>query len=284
MGTGPLAYGVSLLLHLGVAVALLLGQRDTVERTPPSIEMAAGQTVVVPNVRFAPVEPPAEPEVLDTRPPVPAEVAPPPLDSPMTPPTRREFAAARSLPVVEIADAPPLDAIVTTVDPVAPAPVQSAEADPPPDAPDASEAPDPTREADSPPQPAEPVPPREPSEPVGPAQPLEPTEPREPAEPATADRIEQGGVERGVQAINLPRPVYPALSRRFGEEGTVVLAARIMPDGRATDVRVVRAPDHPRLIAAAREALAAARFRPALRNGRSVAEQVEIPFRFVLRE
>jgi len=92
----------------------------------------------------------------------------------------------------------------------------------------------------------------------------------------------QSGIETGVKAFNLPKPEYPRRSRRLGEEGLVLLEVEVLPDGRAGQIRVLNNPSYPRLIQAAIAAVRAARFTPAMRNGRSVRTWVEIPFEFRL--
>jgi periplasmic protein TonB len=48
-------------------------------------------------------------------------------------------------------------------------------------------------------------------------------------------------------------PEYPPVSRRLGEEGTVILEVLVDPDGRATDAKVVQSSGFPRLDQAAIE-------------------------------
>jgi TonB family protein len=62
----------------------------------------------------------------------------------------------------------------------------------------------------------------------------------------------------------------------------VLLEVEVLPDGRAGQVRVLLAPDYPRLVEAAVEATRKATFRPALLDGRPVRSVIEIPFRFRL--
>jgi protein TonB len=112
--------------------------------------------------------------------------------------------------------------------------------------------------------------------------------PEEPAEaPATKPAAETAqnpaGVDREPREIELPRPKYPTLSRRMGEQGEVILSARIGVDGKARDIRVERSPGHRRLEDAAIAALKAAHFEPAQRAGRPVTQRVSVPFRFRLK-
>jgi protein TonB len=84
------------------------------------------------------------------------------------------------------------------------------------------------------------------------------------------------------EIASLPTPEYPPRSRRLGEEGLVLLEVEVLPDGRAGTVRVLRAPDYPRLVDAAIEAVRSAAFRPATTDGRPVRAFVEVPIRFRL--
>jgi periplasmic protein TonB len=77
-------------------------------------------------------------------------------------------------------------------------------------------------------------------------------------------------------------PRYPARSRVRGEEGVVVLHVRVLATGTVSEIRVVQQPGHRRLVNAALEAIRAAKFTPAQRDGQAVSSWLEIPVRFVL--
>ncbi|MER1940605.1 energy transducer TonB [Castellaniella sp. FW104-16D08] len=79
-----------------------------------------------------------------------------------------------------------------------------------------------------------------------------------------------------------PRPVYPRVSQRRGEQGRVVLRVLISPQGHVAKVHVQRSSGHPRLDDAAVKAMASARFRPYTENGVAYKALVDIPFDFVL--
>lgn len=93
----------------------------------------------------------------------------------------------------------------------------------------------------------------------------------------------EGGVDRGIDVIDLPSPRYPTLSVRRGEEGLVLLRVVVGPDGRVLSVEVLRDPGFGLLREAAEDAVRRATFRPALRNGHPVRSTIEIPIRFDLR-
>ncbi len=80
------------------------------------------------------------------------------------------------------------------------------------------------------------------------------------------------------------RPVYPRISRRRGEEGTVVLSVEVGADGTGSLVRILESSGYPRLDNAAQEALAKARFSPAIRLGRPVSSTLVQTFEFRLTD
>jgi protein TonB len=80
-----------------------------------------------------------------------------------------------------------------------------------------------------------------------------------------------------------PAPAYPALSRRMGEEGRVVLRVHVSDDGTPTQVQLKTSSSHPRLDDAALEAVRRWRFVPARRGDAPVAAWVLVPISFSLR-
>lgn len=79
-----------------------------------------------------------------------------------------------------------------------------------------------------------------------------------------------------------PPPAYPAASRARGEQGSVVMAVDVAASGAVAEVVVAASSGHPRLDAAAREAVAAWRFRPALADGAPVAGSLRHTIHFRL--
>ena len=75
--------------------------------------------------------------------------------------------------------------------------------------------------------------------------------------------------------LNNPAPVYPTLSRRLREQGTVYLELLVLPDGSVTELTVKRSSGSKRLDAAALEAVRHWKYVPAKRGG------VAISFRYV---
>jgi len=81
-------------------------------------------------------------------------------------------------------------------------------------------------------------------------------------------------------ARNLP-PAYPPLAVRAGEEGSVILAVRVAPDGSGA-VAIADSSGYALLDAAARTAVASWHFIPARRGGRRVPSSILIRIRFIL--
>ena len=79
-----------------------------------------------------------------------------------------------------------------------------------------------------------------------------------------------------------PEPVYPAASRRLGEEGTVQLRVLVSAEGQPVQVDVHRSSGHPRLDEVAAAAVREWRFLPAKRGTTAVEATVIVPivFRF----
>jgi len=79
-----------------------------------------------------------------------------------------------------------------------------------------------------------------------------------------------------------PKPVYPAISRRLGEEGKVVLRVHVDASGLATEVTVSTSSHFSRLDNAALEAIRQWRFVPARHGDVPVAAWVLVPIVFNL--
>lgn len=90
------------------------------------------------------------------------------------------------------------------------------------------------------------------------------------------------GITSGVEIKSLAKPKYPSLSRRRGEEGTVLLHIEVHKDGTTGKIQVIQDPGYKRLVSAAIAAARKGQFTPAMENGRPVAGHVVIPFQFVL--
>jgi protein TonB len=82
--------------------------------------------------------------------------------------------------------------------------------------------------------------------------------------------------------LSNPAPPYPPMSRRLGEQGTVLLSVWVDANGSARLVDLKRSSGHARLDAAARDAVAHWRFVPARRGADPVDAQVLVPVVFRL--
>lgn len=83
--------------------------------------------------------------------------------------------------------------------------------------------------------------------------------------------------------LNNPPPPYPALSRRLGESGRVVVRVLIGTDGRAQEARVQRSSGFDRLDRVALEtARDHWRYVPGTRDGVPEAMWFNVPISFVL--
>lgn len=82
--------------------------------------------------------------------------------------------------------------------------------------------------------------------------------------------------------LNNPKPSYPALSRRMGEEGKVVLRVYIGADGLPQKADIHQSSGYDRLDRQAQEAVLRWRFVPGKRNGVPEAMWNLVPINFVL--
>jgi protein TonB len=84
--------------------------------------------------------------------------------------------------------------------------------------------------------------------------------------------------------LHNPRPAYPPISRRLGEEGRVLLRVRVGADGQPVAVDVEKSSNFERLDEAARRAVGSWRFVPARRGDEPVEGSVSVPLVFRLDE
>jgi protein TonB len=85
-------------------------------------------------------------------------------------------------------------------------------------------------------------------------------------------------------AVTLPRPSYPRVCRRRGQEGTVVLSVVVGVDGRPGRILVVDTSGFSRLDRAAEEALESAVFQPARQGGLFTESVKQVAFTFRLED
>jgi len=178
----------------------------------------------------------------------------------------------------------PVEILSQFIDP--PKPVEP----PPPPPPPPPQPPQPKREivkAPPPPRPMairEPKPVPAPDAPVGVAEPPPPAPIAPPAPPAPAPPAPP--------AVQLPstdadyaqscKPVYPAMSKRLGEQGRVVVKVVVGADGLPQKVDIKRSSGFERLDEAARESMLRCRFVPGKVNGAAQTMAYDAPVNFVL--
>lgn len=83
--------------------------------------------------------------------------------------------------------------------------------------------------------------------------------------------------------LDNPAPAYPALSRRLGEHGRVLLRVFVSPEGHAAQVEIRESSGYERLDRTARDTVMRWRFVPARQGDKGVAAWVLVPISFSIR-
>ena len=267
--------GASVTLHGLVAALLILW--PVIEEFSADQAEAQGIAVIyegAPKIGMS--EPPAAPPEVAAVPPAPELPPPPPVIAapPPTPPPMMAVAALPPAPPPPVALAAPI-----LPPPPAPAPVEESR-------PHIAEA-QPTPEPEQPRQVAEvpaPAPERRPPQRATTAQPT----PQPVRLNAALQGMESFTLEgrvappEALDAARNRRPAYPEMSRRRGQEGTVMLELRVDANGRVTEVRVVESSGFSALDAEAVKTVRDWRFRPAQRGGLPVAGSITTAVHFRL--
>lgn len=108
--------------------------------------------------------------------------------------------------------------------------------------------------------------------------------------PASAEAAQINGDLDGdgglveARATRLVKPTYPRISRRRGEEGTVVASVHIAPDGRSEEIRIVQSSGYGNLNRAVIKALERSTFEPARRGKIPIPAEKTITFTFRLED
>jgi protein TonB len=89
--------------------------------------------------------------------------------------------------------------------------------------------------------------------------------------------------ELSVSCSKLTAPVYPAISRRMGEEGKSLLRVELDENGRIDTITIINSSGYQRLDDAALAAVKSWQCNPSLRNGQPVRAVALQPFNFVLQ-
>jgi periplasmic protein TonB len=115
-----------------------------------------------------------------------------------------------------------------------------------------------------------------------------PSEVQSTAAPSGADKpspaVSESKPQFEAAYLNNPRPAYPAMSRRLGEEGRVEVEVQVQADGTPSRVSLKRSSGYSRLDEAALDAIKRWKFIPAKRGGEAVAASVIVPMPFVLEK
>lgn len=207
------------------------------------------------------------------------------------------------VPVQVLSEIIPAQPAEPAAPPPAPAPAPPPPAPPAPVPPKPAPAPAP-RKAPAPrpaPNPPAPMPAAIPDPAPAPAAPLGTTAPQPPAPPIAAPVAPPAPASiPGPPAPPAPGPVNlpmvdadyaaneeafrpPAISRRLGEYGTVLLRVTVGVNGLATRVELVRSSGYDRLDKAALAGARQLKFRPATRNGVPVEWTYDFPVRYAER-
>ncbi|WP_284425493.1 energy transducer TonB [Acidovorax sp. SUPP1855] len=123
------------------------------------------------------------------------------------------------------------------------------------------------------------------TEPQPPAPPIAapmapPAPPPAPPAPPAPPKIELPSSDAAY--LNNPRPTYPAISKRLGEQGKVVLRVLIGTDGLPQKVEINKSSGFDRLDRQAQDAVMRWRFVPGKRNGEPETMWNLVPVNFVL--
>lgn len=118
-----------------------------------------------------------------------------------------------------------------------------------------------------------------PSPPAPPAPPVEAEAPK-PAPPAP---VGPSTPPRPADYLINPKPPYPALSRRLGEEGTVRLNILVNPDGSVARLELAKSSGFARLDQSAMDTVRSSwKFEPARQGGKPLQAWVIVPIQFTL--
>lgn len=116
---------------------------------------------------------------------------------------------------------------------------------------------------------------------TGPSVPAPEAAPAVPAVAATASGT-RAAPRFDAAYLHNPRPVYPPLSRRLGEQGKVLLRVRVSAEGRPVAVDLEKSSNFERLDEVARQAVERWRFVPARHGDEAIEGMVIVPVEFRL--
>lgn len=189
--------------------------------------------------------------------------------------------AAQQLSVSDPVITPPSVVGVLVAPEPEPAPPPPKPVPPPPKPEPKPVAPKPTPKPVAKPEPVREVAP-EPVQQTAPAPPAPPSPPVQQATPAPEAPAPVTPPRTDAAHLNNPAPQYPALSRRLGEQGRVMLDVYILPDGSVGEIKLNRSSGFPRLDNAALQAVKTWKYVPAKRGDTAIPFWYVQPVSFVL--
>ncbi|PCK33700.1 TonB family protein [Pseudoalteromonas piscicida] len=83
-------------------------------------------------------------------------------------------------------------------------------------------------------------------------------------------------------ALSNPDPIYPRLSRKFKEQGTVLLKIYIEADGSVSEIEIHESSGHSRLDQSARATVKHWQYQPATQDGQAIGYWYLQPVNFAL--
>ena len=101
---------------------------------------------------------------------------------------------------------------------------------------------------------------------------------------AAAPKTTPPAPPRAADYLTNPKPPYPALSKRLGEEGMVRLKVLVNPDGSVAQLELAKSSGFARLDQSALDTvLSSWKFHPGTQDGKPIAAWVVVPIEFTLR-
>lgn len=190
--------------------------------------------------------------------------------------------AAQQLSITEPVITPPSVVGVLVAPEPEPAPPPPQPKPQPKPQPEPKPAPKPTPKPTPKPEPAREEAPEPPVTQTAPSVPTPPAPAVQQAAPAPEAPAPVTPPRTDAAHLNNPAPQYPALSRRLGEQGRVMLDVYILPDGSVGEIKLNKSSGFPRLDNAALQAVKAWKYVPAKRGNKPIAFWYVQPVSFVL--
>jgi protein TonB len=88
----------------------------------------------------------------------------------------------------------------------------------------------------------------------------------------------------GAAYLDNPKPIYPAIAKRMGMEGTVMLKVLVSREGESLKIEIAQSSGHEILDQAATQVVKRWRFIPARKGDSPLEEWVQVPVSFHLKK